>query len=148
MDPQVTTTIKGNHTAAFLGVLVFVIIAGSVGYFVGFNTKGSAPAVTATVPEQQENIVEVSPLFESQRATINGEVLGFTTDTVTIKSANGKTEEFPLYSKVLIYTPIAGKPASSSSEIKAIQINKFAFIVLDFIEGKYQVAHISYPPLN
>lgn len=100
-----------------------------------------------TSPTPAANLIKTSPLFDSQTATINGQVIQVihnTLITIQVKNQAGLTGDFPIAPNLLIYKYQSAATATSSADLKTIELNKDALIVLEYIKGEYKVVSISY----
>lgn len=98
-------------------------------------------------PTPAANLIKTSPLFDSQTATIHGQVIQVihnTLVTIQVKNQAGLTADFPIAPNLLIYKYQSAATATSSADLKTIELNKDALIDLEYIKGEYKVVSISY----
>lgn len=124
---------------AFLG-LIMAIVAGAAGYFYSSNQASISQKTTG------KTLVETSPVFQNQTATVLGKISKTEGDKATIVSQDNKEETFPVAKKFVLYKPVRNNQATPSSDLKQIDPNMDAFINLEVIDGKYQIVSITYLP--
>lgn len=99
-----------------------------------------APSAT---PSQQ---LTVSPLFDSQTASINGEVVKIENSKAFVKKKN-LTDTFPLSAQFTIYKYVAGSATPTTSTNRAdIEPDRTATILLEVVQGEYKMVSITYLP--
>lgn len=123
-------------------VLIVGIASAVIGYSLGYQKYLGLKNYT------DANTIKTSPLFQIQTAIIpEGKIIILENNILTVENDQNQKAGFPLSKKLTVYKPV--KPGSSeataSSDIKAIETDRKAAIVLDFIDGQYQVSQISYP---
>lgn len=95
----------------------------------------------------KENVVTTSPLFQTQTASIQGEIIAVGESSVTIKDKKDATDTFPVSTNVVVYknTQSSGRILPATG-ITQIDTNQEAVILLEVFDGKYQVISVTYPP--
>lgn len=128
-----------------IATIVLALSAGIIGFALG---RYNAPQINQTLaPSTREEQPKTSPLFRSQTATFQGEITKVSGNKLSVKDDKGQTGDFPVSNKVVIYKFKAGSnQASASSDLKSIDIGKQALVILELVNGKYQVTSISYLP--
>ena len=129
-----------------LFVVVLVVVAAVAGFL--FGSAGSAktklPQVTTGTGNQS---VAKNPIFKSQTATFQGVITKVDGSNLSVKDDKGQTDTFPVSQRAVIYKFKAGSPqASASSDLKTIETDKQALVMLELVDDKYQVVSISYLP--
>jgi len=88
-----------------------------------------------------------SPLFKSQTAIVQGTIIKVDQSNLVVSDNKNQTDSFPIYSNVVIYKSDPTSPRITPATGKEkIVTNEQAAIVLELIDGKYQVISITYPP--
>lgn len=136
-------------------VIVLVVVASIIGFLVG---KGSSSNKTsATTPKSSQpgqpgasvkpKTIDVSPLFDTQTATVRAKVTTVSGTNLTVQNQRGQTDTFPASSRLVIYKyPSGASQATSTSDLKSIELNEEALMVLEFADNKFQVVSITYLP--
>lgn len=127
-------------------LVVLVLLSGAGGYLLGSRTV--LPSATSQQPfALATNTVKTSPLFQNQTASVYGKITKTTDTILTITDKNGRTEEFAISPKFMVYKALNGvRQATASSQISSIDPEKNASIALEVIDGKYQVVSVTYLP--
>lgn len=122
-----------------------MVLSAGGGFLVGKNTTQMK---LITQPAEQNQLPKANPIFSSQTATIQGEITKVNGSTLSVKTSNGQTEDFPVSSKVVIYKFSGKSPqASASSDLKSVTLGERVLIQLELKDNKYQVISISaFPP--
>lgn len=127
-------------------VISGLLIGGS--YLVGKGIQLPLNKKPQSTPPPAANLITTSPLFDSQTATINGQVIQVihsTLITIQVKNKDGLMDTFPIVPNLVIYKYKSGSTeATSSADLQTIELNKDALIVLEHIKGEYKVVSISY----
>lgn len=124
---------------------VLVICAGLIGYSLGQNYNNSSP--NQTFRPTTETAPKANSFFATQTATFQGQISQVSGKQLTLKNAQGQTQQFPISDKIAIYKPKVGSnQASASSNLNLIETNQVVSIILDLQNGHYQVGSIYYPP--
>lgn len=134
----------GFHTRSLIITIVLVILA-ALGGFLGGALSGNqtSEAGKGGAAKAGKND-KLSPLFDSQTATINGEIEKAENFKVEIKK-KGLTESFALSPQFIIY-----KYATSSAQPTTftnttdIELGKTANVMLEKVGGEYKIISISY----
>lgn len=125
--------------------LTLIIISAVLGYTFGVYQTEQQTAQSVKQPQQSPD----NPLFQFQTATIQGKITKLTDNQITIADSKGQVGQFPLSSKLTIYRPSEGtKPAYASTDPKTISLNEPTSVLLQLMDGVYQVVSISYPPIQ
>ncbi len=122
-----------------LTLVVLVLISGVGGFVLGRNNSGAI-----SIPSTSSN-----SLYTSQTALIQGTVTKVTDKTITVKNTAGVEGTVELGSNVLISklnTAQGGLPATPSSDLKQIELNKAAVVNLQMIDGKFKVMSVTSIP--
>ncbi len=85
-----------------------------------------------------------SPLFKVQSANIEGIITSVNESQLTVKSETNLSDSFPISNRIVIYTKQPDSKTVVSKEKTDIQVNKKALLLLEVIDGKYQVTGITY----
>lgn len=132
-------------SSKYVITLILVVVAGLGGFIVG--KQGGGMASLPKVQTQTNQEASVSPLLKSQTATFQGEITQVSGQTMEVKSDSGETGSFPISGNAVIYKFTGTSPqASASSDLKTIETGKMALVMLELIDGKYQVVSVSYLP--
>ncbi len=129
----------------FIVGLILVMLAGLGGYFIGFSKTGTAPS-SQKIAQKATEAAENSPIIKQQTATIQGKITSISDSAITVVDEKNQSDQFSLSNRLVVYKPITAGQAGASTDAKDIQTNTLAFIVLELLDGKYQVVSISYPP--
>lgn len=137
------------HMRYIILTLILMLTAGIAGYTIGAvkpTLKGTASPVTQNT---EQKTTATSPLFQTQSATITGEVTAVSDKTLTISDTKKQTGQF-MASDQLIVLSLDSKPnpASPAAALKSIELNKMALIHLQLEDGQFKVASIGYLPNN
>lgn len=128
-------------------LLAIAVVAFSSGFllgqygpdFKGIKDKNNKEAV-------KQNLITTSPLFQTQTASIQGEIIAVGESSVTIKDKKDATDTFPVSTNVVVYknTQSSGRILPATG-ITQIDTNQEAVILLEVVDGKYQVISVTYP---
>ena len=123
-------------------VAMLIMVTGVGGYYLGTSKN---PTSLPSVQEGQDKVLSASSLFKTQTATVQGQITKITDSTLTVKDEKNKEEEFSISEKIVIYKSLKEDPkrATASSDINSVETNKVKVIMLEVINGKYQVVSIS-----
>lgn len=80
-------------------------------------------------------------LLIDHTATVKGQILGKEGMSILVTNDKGQLAPMELSPTVIIYTPPNNSP---SSDLNSLELNKEVVILLEFMDGKYQVVSISY----
>lgn len=127
----------------YLSVTIVLMILSALAGFLAASLKPqSTPAVNLKAQAPASN-----PLFISQTANVQAKITDVSGNKIKVMDDKNQSGEFTLNDKFIVYVPGSdSKVASASSEPKSIIKNKLSYIVLQLINGDYQVTSISYPP--
>lgn len=118
------------------GAIVLTIISAALGYNLG--QRGSS---TQTTPGTQ------STFFNSQSATVRGNILSLNGSTLEIKNLKGAVEKFELLKGATIAKFDNNRKLSSpSADLKLLELNKEAIFTLRRSGDLFKVAAINYLP--
>ncbi len=126
-----------------IAILVLTMIAiatftGSAGYFIG---KNDAEVSYARSGDQSA----VTSIFTTRTASINGRITRSDNGQLTVNSIN-KTAVFDANKNLFVTKPSAdNKPSLPLSGLEHVELNKFALINLQMVDGKYKIVSIVYP---
>ena len=133
------------ESAKYATTIVLVVIAAALGFL--FGKQGQMPGLKTQNPLSTESQTAQNSLLKSQTATFQGEITKVNGQNIDVKSDSGQTGSFPVSSKVVVYKFSSGSTqASASSDLKSIETGKSALIMLELMDGKYQVVSVSYLP--
>lgn len=134
---------RHSQLTKFAPILVFIAATGLGGYYLG-SAQNSAPP-SSYQQDETEEVLSASSLFKTQTATVQGEIIKVDPSSLTVKDETGKIEEFPISERIVIYKALAEDPKRSKaySDIKMIETNKLKVIMLEAIDGKYQIVSVS-----
>lgn len=128
-------------------LIIFSLIAVSlaIGFGVGYNFK-NAPFSRQSQAVPNKSLAGQNLIFKTQTASIEGKITDIENNTTTITNDQGQSDSFLLSTKLVIYKPEKeGSPrASASTDIKSINLNQKSLIILEMVDGKYQVVSISH----
>lgn len=127
--------------------LVAMILLLALSYYLSLGGKlPSFKKAQKTASPPPQNTIKVSPIFDSQRATIRGSVSQIKHNSIlVIKNRANSTDQFPAAPNLQIYKyKVGSTEATASSDLKSIELDKEALIVLEAIKGEYKVVSISY----
>ncbi len=134
-------------------ILIILVILGVIVYFVrnsSFARNSSFLSSKLGSISQPQNINDgvtkkTSPLFNPQSATINGKITKIEGRNLTIVDNKNQTDTFQANDNLVVYKQKNGNtPASSSANIKDLELNKDAVIVLQGFGDTYKVISVSY----
>ena len=93
----------------------------------------------------KENTMVKNDLFDRQSAMLEGTVLDFNNEFLTIKNSKYTSVRVPFGPKMNVrkYNPIV-KKASDSAGLSSLEKNKDARIFFDLIGTEYKVVNVSY----
>lgn len=129
-------------------LLAIAVVSFSSGFLVGQYGPDFKGAKDKTNKQAlKENVVTTSPLFQTQTASIQGEIIAVGESSVTIKDKKDATDTFPVSTNVVVYknTQSSGRILPATG-ITQIDTNQEAVILLEVVDGKYQVISVTYPP--
>lgn len=128
--------------------LAIAVVSFSSGFLMGQYGPDFKGAKDKTNKQAlKENVVTTSSLFQTQTASIQGEITSVGESSITIKNKSGATDTFPVSTNVVVYknTQSSGRVLPATG-ITQIDINQEVVILLEVVDGKYQVISITYPP--
>ena len=134
----------------YTAVIIFsVVIAALLGYAAG-NAKLLSQS---PLPQLAQNIsmqeTKISPLFESQTATITGMVTALNGNTITITDQKNQSDQFAVSNRMLIFKlSLTGPSSSPSADLKSVELNKPAVFSLEKNGQNYEVISIRYLPIT
>lgn len=136
------------HMRYIIFTLILMLTAGIAGYTIG-AVKPTLKGTVSPVTQNQEQKTNANPLFQTQSATITGEVTAVSDKTLTISDTKKQTGQF-IASDQLIVLSLDSKPtpASPAAALKSIELNKMALINLQMEDGQFKVVSIGYLPQN
>lgn len=122
-----------------LPVLITALIFSVAGFLTG-RSKISAPGLIQT------QFPTKSPLFLEQRAIFQGKITKFDGSKVSLENKQGLKGEYALSAHPVIFKQMdSAKLATPSSDLKEIELNKEAVVVLKLEDaGGYKVTNINY----
>lgn len=136
-------------------VIVLVIAASIIGFLAGKGSSATKTPPTSSkssqpgkpgAPEKPKTI-DVSPLFDTQTATVRAKVTTVSGTSLTVQNQRGQTDTFQASSRLVIYKyPSGASQATSTSDLKDIELSEEALMVLEFADNKFQVVSITYLP--
>ncbi len=118
------------------------ILGISIGFFAGrFYTQNSG------VVEQIEDSKANNVLFNSQTASLRGEITGVEGQTLNIKNINNNSTGTLRASNRLTIIRPGSQPqaASSSAALSLLELNKEVLISAEMVNGEYEAVIIQYP---
>lgn len=139
---------KLHMTGKYLVTVILVVVAAVAGFLFGSAGSGKNGLPQITTNNQP---VSKNPIFKSQTATFQGVITKVSGNSIEVKNDSGQVATFPVAGKVVIYKFTGASPqASASSDLKSIETDKQALVMLELIDSGYQVVSISYlpPPPN
>ncbi len=126
--------------------VVLIVAAAVLGFLFGVASGSKSAYVPAAAPANQSTISQ-NAIFKSQSAIFQGVITQVSGRTLAVKSDSGQTATFPVAANAVIYKFNGTSPqASSSSDLKTIDLNKQALVQLILTGNQYQVSSISYLP--
>jgi hypothetical protein len=126
--------------------LIILFVGAIIGALITRN-MGSVNQPAATPNSTTQTTSDGRPFFDGQTAFVQGQVISRNGNTVTIKNLKDQTKEYPLAENIKILKPAPGRPASSSSDLNQIELNKD--MVANFTlgaDGNYQITSITLTP--
>jgi hypothetical protein len=133
---------------------IVYLIYGSIIFLVGallgalISQKVLPNKMLATkTPSAEQSTSAGRNFFDGQTAFVQGQVISRNGNNVTIKNLKDQTKEYPLAKNIKILKPALGRPASSSSDLNQIELNKD--MVANFTlgsDGNYQITSITLTP--
>lgn len=136
---------KLSRNSLVVLIVIIVLLAAAVGFVIGrINRQG------VTNVRNPINLLTPSngvALFQSQTAIIQGKILHIDGNTLMIQSTDGPTAQFTT-SKYLNISkfPSHNGVASTSSQVKDIELDRPAMITLTVQDKEYKVSSIAYLP--
>ncbi|TSC85723.1 MAG: hypothetical protein G01um10147_1114 [Microgenomates group bacterium Gr01-1014_7] len=131
-------------SSKYLVTVILVVVAAVAGFLFGSagSTKTGLPQITTGNQSVAKN-----PIFKSQTATFQGIITKVDGSELSVKDDSGNTDTFSVSSKAVIYKFTgSSSQASASSDLKSIDTDKQALVMLELIDGKYQIVSVSYLP--
>lgn len=125
-------------------VSVFFALGSAFGYFIGKNTVKSAVESGGGV---DTGAVIPGALFNSQSASITGEIISVNGDVLTVKNLNnGVQGDLKTSDAVTVINPNVDKKSNSipSASLSNLELNKKVLISLELKNGVYEVKLIQY----
>ncbi len=119
--------------------LLLLLVLGLQIYQLSQYSKSSAPV--SAVPLASATPVEI---FSSQTASIRGKITAINGSKLMMENDQKVTGEFEAGRVVLINEATNLSVASSSADLKKIQLNKDAIINLLYADGRYVVTSLTY----
>lgn len=122
-------------------IISLVLLAGIGGYSLG-NVK---PLSSTPNPVQTTQNALTSQLFQTQTATLEGQIIKINPTTVTVQNKAGKQADFPLSKKFVVYKSLktGSFQATASSNINLVEKNKTVLVMFEYSGNKYQVISVS-----
>ena len=126
-------------------ILILMLIAATGGFYAGKTTI--LPGSPYTPTQSGESSTLASSVFKSQTATFQGVITKVDGKNLQVKSDSGNTASFPISERAVIYKFSGKSPqASASSDLKTIETDKQALVMLELLDNNYQVVSVSYLP--
>jgi uncharacterized protein (UPF0333 family) len=136
-----------------VGVIVLILVAAGVGYFVGkagLNQLSTPTISNNATPAAEQSAVSApkeNPIFTTQTATVQGKITGLKGSDITIANEKGQTAQFSASSKIVIYKFAAGATTTTASQdLKTLETNKPMSATLTLNNGTYEVTSITFTP--
>lgn len=103
----------------------------------------SIPLLPNLIPQSSPapSLEDDQLLLIDHTATVKGKVVSREGMGILVTNDKGQFAPMELSPTVVIYTPPGNQP---SSDLKSLELNKEAIILLEFMDGRYQVVSISY----
>ena len=122
----------------FVAVIVSFVIGVISMYVVSLLLMSQKSEVADTTETQQS--------FDVEYAHIQGTVVDFSDQTISIKNKAGQTTSYPLGQPLFVSKPEMGnsKSATSSGDIKMLEKDKPATVNFTKIDGEYKVVSVLY----
>jgi hypothetical protein len=130
------------RSRSFIVTVFLILLAAGIGFFAG--QKYGEMSRNAKAPKDASN-----SLFANQEATIRGKITQRDNNTLIVKSDSGQSGKVKVSDQVIINRfDERARPATPSSDLRSIELNKDVTLLLNFVNGEYVVSTITYfPPL-
>lgn len=137
------------HMRYTLLTFVLMLIAAIIGFVIG-NLK---PIMNSSLPQLTQNFsnqasIKESPLFEAQLATVTGKITAVNGNVLTVTDQKNQTDQFTASSRMLVFKlSLTGPSSSPSADLKSLELNKMATLMLEKTENGYEVTSVRYLPI-
>jgi hypothetical protein len=144
MDQPINTTAvssKSKNLRPFILLIVGLLIGTILGYSSNYLLSINNPSPNI-LPNQN------SQSFIFQTTSVNGVITAVTPKSITLKNTQtNQSQAFP-YNDHLMITTLSkdNKPATPSSNLKSIELNKDVLVNLAYEEGRYVINYIYFTP--
>lgn len=136
--------LKSTSRLRLLVIIVALIILVPL---VALLVSGRIPGIPALLPtlfpksSPAPSLEDDQVLLIDHTATVKGQILSKEGMSILVTNDKGQFAPMKLSPTVVIYTPPNNSP---SSDLNSLELNKEVVILLEFMDGKYQVVSISY----
>ena len=135
--------VKNN---SYLVLIAVTLLALASGFIIG----NLSPSVIPQKIADQAGFEEEKSLYTTQSATIQGMITKVEGNKITVENKDGVTGEVELLDTLIVnklnQKAVSGPLASGSAQTSTIETNKTVMITLQFKDGEYKAATISYLP--
>jgi hypothetical protein len=144
MDQPINTTSissKSRNLRPFILLIIGLLVGAVLGYSSNYLLSKNNPSPNS-LPTQN------SQSFVFQTASVNGIITAVSPKSITLKNTQtNQSQAFP-YNDHLMITTLSkeNKPATPSSDIKNIELNKDVLVNLAYEEGRYIINYIYFTP--
>lgn len=141
-----------SKTLTITGILVaFVALISFLGgiRYSNFKSNLTSQAAQKSSLEQTSDSqiqIKTSPLFRSQTANVKAMLVDFTNNKLTLKDDNGQQDSFTVAPNVAVFEFTDTTSPPKPTDLKLIKKDREALIVLQLVNGEYQVNTVSYLP--
>lgn len=130
--------------------ILYISIGALIAFLLSAIIVSSLNLVNETSNNGTSMMVEggtAGSLFTTQSASFEGTITDLKDNMVTLKTANNATDKFSLSQTVQITKFESGKtqPVVTTNQTN-IELNKNVSIILNMVNGKYEVVNITYMP--
>ena len=128
--------------AVYILAVALFILGLSLGFAIGKNFNTQKPQDVSTIPETTKS----NSFYSLQTASIRGVITDRNGNDLKVKNLNNQVEGSVKASNRLIIAKAGNKPnpATPSSDLSSIELNKEALISLEMIDGEYQAVLVQY----
>lgn len=141
-----------SKTLTITGILIAFVALISFAAGIRYSSYKSGLASQATQKNNLETTsgsqikIKTSPLFRSQTANVQATLVNFTNNKLTLKNDKGQQDSFAVASNVQVFEFTNTTTPPKPTDLKSIIKDRDALVVLQFTNGEYQVATVSYLP--
>lgn len=130
-----------SRTRLLVIIVVLIILVPLAALLLSGKIPG-IPLLPNLLPQSSPPSLEDDQLLLiDHTATVKGKIVSREGMGILVTNDKGQFAPMELSPTIVIYTPPGNQP---SSDLNSLEFNKEAIILLEFMDGKYQVVSISY----